>query len=154
MHHGNPLRPAPSGEREELTGRIGPAEAVNGKMGNRIAELGDSIDPRSVAMEADGIHAETAAIDSFQQLDHLALRATGDVPIDEDGNGNLCRHGVEDHEAADTWAAGAASLDRGSESRYCRCHSSKTTRPHNRRVWSRRAVTCSRTSRSTNRGSK
>jgi hypothetical protein len=66
---------------------------VNGEERDRFTETGDAVVPDAGRVEADGVDTESSAIEPGQQLDHLTLRPSGCVSVDEYGDGNLCRHG-------------------------------------------------------------
>ena len=71
-------------ERHQLMDGGGAAEAVNRKDPDRLAELCDAIEPHPGGMEAHRVHAKPCAIQAGEQFDHLPLRTTSAVVIDED----------------------------------------------------------------------
>ncbi len=87
------LLTAPLSEGAQLACRCRPAKTVNGEERDRFTETRDAVVPDASRVEADGVDTEATAIEPGQQLDHLTLRPSGRVSVDEYRNGNLCRHG-------------------------------------------------------------
>ena len=82
------FRATPLGERQQLFVGGGLREAVNRKDGNRFGEDGHSGEPDADRMKAHGMHTETPAVESCQQLEHLPLSSAGDEAVDEDRDRN------------------------------------------------------------------
>src|SRR5262249_51827623 len=96
VQHGDLLRLTPSRKPSKLAERRRTVEAVNRKQRDRLVEGRDPVEPFSGAVKADRVDAKLATVETLEELDHLALRASRAVGIDEDGNGYPGSHGCSD----------------------------------------------------------